>query len=385
MKNRWFRSAKIYQILIDRFAGADISCNKPDFLGGTIEGITGKLDYLSDLGINVIWLSPFWSTDKYHGYHILDFMTVDPRFGTEEQLRILIKEAHLRSIKVITDFVPNHISKDHPFFKNACSDRKSRYFKWFYFNNWPDDYLCFLDVKGLVKLNLDNPETARYIIDTAKYWLSTGIDGYRIDHIIGPSHKFWRRFYNEIKECYPESVLLGEAWGPGFSPENFKTINIRHKFIRKIFGISQESIQKEYIGEMDGVLDFWLNELIVKESVYGRGFTHNKEFRKKVNRHFNKYPEDYLLPAFLDNHDMNRFLWICKGDADVLLEALEFLISTRQPVIIYYGTERGMKNSDAVNHLHPNSDLYVREPVNWSEIDQKLYDRVKLLLRKSQV
>jgi len=380
MKSEWFRNAKIYQILVDRFSGADTSTNKADFLGGNIGGITEKLDYLVDLGINVIWLSPFWKTDKYHGYHILDYKEVDDHFGTADDLKILIKAAHEKSLRVITDFVPNHCSSGHPFFIDAVNNRDSLYRNWFYFKKWPDDYLCFLNVKELIKLNLNNPDTAEYIIEIARYWLSFGIDGFRLDHVIGPSHKFWKRFYNEIKAVYPDRVLIGEAWGPGFSSENFKTINIRHKFIRRIFGISQENLQREYFGEMDGILDFELNKIILDHVVKGKGFTADDHFKEKVKRHFRKYPENFFLVTFLDNHDMNRFLLHCKGDFDLLLEALRFLISTGKPVAIYYGTETGMINKTALSHEIHNSDLFVREPFDWSKIDYKLFDKLKELL-----
>ena len=382
MKPEWFKNARIYQILIDRFSGADTSINKPDFLGGNIKGITERLNYILELGVNTIWLSPFCKTNKYHGYHILDYKTVDNHFGSIDDLKFLIKKAHENSLRVITDFVPNHCSVKHPFFIEAKFDRNSKYYNWFYFKKWPDNYLCFFNVKELVKLNLDNPETRDYIIEIAKYWLSLGIDGYRIDHVIGPSHKFWKRFYNEIKAGYPNCVLFGEAWGAGISSAYFETINIRNKFFHRIFGVSQESLQKEYYGEMDGILDFRLNEIIKEAVSKGKGFTSDNEFRYKVRKHFSKYFENYYLITFLDNHDMNRFLMYCNGDFDLLLETLEFLLTTNKPVVIYYGTETGMFNKIQVKFDLHHSDLYVREPFDWCNINYKLYNKVKALINK---
>jgi len=382
MKPQWFKNAIVYQILIDRFSGADTSVNKPDFLGGNIKGITERLDYILELGVNTIWLSPFYRTNKYHGYHIIDFKNMDNHFGSIDDLKILIEKAHENSFRIITDIVPNHCSVKHPFFIEAKHNRNSKYYNWFYFKKWPDDYLCFLNVKELAKLNPDNRETQDYIIDVTKYWLSSGIDGYRIDHVIGPSHKFWKRFHNEIKAGYPDCVLFGEAWGEGISLACFETINIRNKFFHKIFGISQEGLQKEYYGEMDGILDFRLNEIIIKAVSKGKGFTSDNEFRNKVRNHFSKYPEDYYLVTFLDNHDMNRFLFYCNGNFDLLLEALEFLLTTGKPVVIYYGTEIGMCNTIPVSVDLHHSDLNVREPVDWCKINDKLYNRVKGLINK---
>jgi glycosidase len=382
MNTEWFDKAIIYQILIDRFSGATTTKNRPDFLGGNIKGISKKLDYLMELGINVIWLSPFCKTDEYHGYHITDYEVVDPHFGTTDDLKDLIKKAHEKSIKIIADFVPNHCSYKHPFFLDARNRRQSKYYDWFYFTKWPDDYLCFLKVKELPKLNLENTETRDYFVMTAKYWLSLGLDGYRIDHVIGPSHKFWKHFHNEIKSSFPACLLLGEAWGEGVLSEYFKTINIRNRYIRRVTGVSQESLQLEYYGELDGIIDFKLNELIIKAVSRGTGFTSDRYFRSEVSTHFNRYPNDYHLITFLDNHDMNRFLYHCKGDFNLFLEAIEFLLSTGRPVVIYYGTETGMVNKKPVITNQSFSDLLVREPLDWDKIDYRLYERVKQLISK---
>ncbi len=378
----WFKNAIIYQILIDRFAGAHKKENKPDFLGGNIKGIIKRLDYLADLGVNTIWLSPFCSTHEYHGYHITDYTKVDPHFGTSDDLHMLIEGAHKKSMRVITDYVPNHCSVHHPFFKEAVRSRESKYNKWFYFKKWPEDYLSFLDVRELAKLNLDNPETSDYFIDIAKYWLEYGLDGYRIDHVIGPSHTFWKKFRSEIKTCYPDCVLIGEAWGEGISSKFFETINFKRKLIRSLLGVSQDGIQKEYYGELDGILDFRLNDIITDAVSRGKGFASGNTFNRDVRKHFSKYPDDYYLVSFLDNHDMNRFLFCCNGDYDILLEALEFLLETSKPLIIYYGTEFGMCNTEPVTVNLPYSDLKVREPVDWKSQDRHLNDRVKELIHK---
>src|SRR4030042_4802976 len=133
MKLEWFKNAKIYQILIDRFSGADTSINKPDFLGGNIKGVTERLDYILELGVNTIWLSPFCKTNKYHGYNILGFKSVDNHFGSIDDLKFLIKKAHENSLRILTDFVPNHCSVKHPFFIEAKCNRNSKYYNWFYF------------------------------------------------------------------------------------------------------------------------------------------------------------------------------------------------------------------------------------------------------------
>ena len=198
----WFKNSIIYHILIDRFAGFKSKKNwdHPKFLGGNIRGIIDNLEYLKNLGINVIWISPFYKTTEYHGYHITDYYEVDSHFGDIEDIKELIETAHNIQLRIITDFVPNHCSKHHPFFIDAQKNENSEYRNWFYFNKWPNDYLCFLSIKEIPKLNLNNKKTSDYIINAAKYWLNLGFDGFRLDHVIGPSLRFWNNFNIEIKK-----------------------------------------------------------------------------------------------------------------------------------------------------------------------------------------
>jgi len=213
----WFKDAIIYHILIDRFAGFKSNENweKPIFIGGNIKGIEEKIPYLVELGINTLWISPFYKTSEYHGYHITDFYEVDPHFGRLQDLKDIIETAHENGIKIIADFVPNHCSKIHPYFMEAKRNKDSKYKKWFYFKKWPNNYLCFLSITDLPKINLEYRPAREHIIESAKYWLKQGLDGFRLDHVIGPSHKFWKQFIKEIKNFFPDTILIGEAWLQG--------------------------------------------------------------------------------------------------------------------------------------------------------------------------
>ncbi len=213
----WFKHAIIYHILIDRFAGYNPhgNPNQPVFLGGNLNGILNKLPYLKKLGINTLWISPFYKTSAYHGYHITDFNQVDPHFGSEQDLKKLIDTVHHQNMHIIADFVPNHCSIYHPFFQQALFDKHSSYRHWFYFTRWPHTYRCFLSVKELPKINLKHPPAREHILNAAKKWLNLGLDGYRLDHVIGPAHQFWNIFTRELKKDYPHIVLIGEAWMKG--------------------------------------------------------------------------------------------------------------------------------------------------------------------------
>jgi cyclomaltodextrinase / maltogenic alpha-amylase / neopullulanase len=379
----WFKQAIVYQIMIDRFAGCGSGDgNTPGFLGGNINGITDKLGYLKALGINTLWLSPFYQTSAYHGYHVTDFMTVEPNFGTREDLKALIKKAGDNGMRIIADFVPNHCSRHHPFFLEAQKDKGSNFHKWFTFIKWPHDYLCFLDVEALPKLNLDHPETRDHIIAAAKYWLSMGIDGFRLDHVMGPKHAFWKYFRREIKTEFPRAVLIGEAWLEGVKFKHLKTIQIKNKYIRWLSHLSQDSVQQEYYGELDGVLDFRFRELVISHIARSRALGQESTLGSALKRHYAGFPGDYFLPTFLDNHDMNRFLFECHNDIEKLMAAAEIQFQSDQPVIIYYGTETGMTHQNPVAVNRPGSDLEARHPMNWQTPNPVVFNFYKELIKK---
>ncbi len=380
----WFKNAIIYHIIIDRFAGFDSTDNwdKSTFLGGNIRGIIKKLPYLNDLGITTIWISPFYKTSAYHGYHITDFYQVDPHFGTLEDIKDIINAVHEHDMHIIADFVPNHCSRKHPFFKDAQTEKSSPYYDWFYFTKWPNDYLSFLNVKEIPKINLNNQQAREHIINAAKFWLSLGFDGFRLDHVIGPSHSFWKQFRKEIKDKYPNAVLIGEAWMMGIKRSELRTINIKNKFLKWLFGIASDNLLKEYIEELDGVLDFKVQELI--KNYVTNPYSSKQTFNKNIKRHFAHFPDGYLLPNFLDNHDMDRFLFQCGNDKEKLKAAAQIQFSLDQPSIIYYGTETGMTQTKSMWNIPLHGDLQVRQPMNWKKQDAGLVGFYKKLIEQKK-
>ena len=372
MSNEWFRDAVIYHILIDRFAGYKSNeWDKPTFLGGNIKGIIDKLDYIKELGINTLWISPFCQTSAYHGYHITDFFRIEPHFGNEDDLRELISEVHKAGMKIIADFVANHCSHKHPFFLDAQNSKNSKYGKWFYFKDRPDDYLCFLSFKELPKLNLDNRQTFTHIVDSAKFWLSLGIDGYRLDHCIGPKHRFWKAFREEVKNDYPDCVLIGEAWMRGIKFKELKTVNVRGKYLEWLRAEASDGLFKKYIGELDGVLDFAFQST-VRDFVLKR--ISKEKAVNRLQRHYSNFPSNFYLPTFLDNHDMERFLFTCSNSKALLKEAARIQFSIDQPKIIYYGTEIGMSQERSISELPAYGDLQARRPMKWESLDKELLE-----------
>ena len=175
----WLRQAVIYQIFVDRFAPdpdrsfadeADLS----GFCGGTLRGITSRLDYLRDLGVNCLWLTPIFTSPSHHGYDATDYYAIETRLGSEADLRALIEAAHQRGFRVLLDFVANHLSQEHPAFQTAQRDPASPSRDWFFFKHYPASYACFYDLPDLPIINTDQPAVREYLIGAAQHWLKLG-------------------------------------------------------------------------------------------------------------------------------------------------------------------------------------------------------------------
>lgn len=379
----WFKDSIVYHILIDRFSGYHTGRDwqKPEFMGGNLKGIREKLPYLDNLGINTIWISPVNTTTAYHGYHITDFYAIDPHFGTEQDLTQLIAEAHRMNIRIILDFVPNHCAVSHSLFQEALKDRKSSYRKWFYFKPWSDKYLSFLDIIELPKINLNHPDARQHITGAAIHWLKKGIDGFRLDHAIGPGHQFWKYFSRTIKLQDPEALLIGEAWMEGIRFSHLNTINIRNKYLRWLYDLNPEEVQREYIGELDGVLDFFFRNMIMRYIAWkDNPSDYHNQLKIKMKEHLDQFPGHYFLPTFVDNHDMSRFLFESDQNKDKLKKALKTQFDLPQPPILYYGTETALSHDIPVNLAIPYSDLQARKPMPWDSLDMDMVTFCKELI-----
>lgn len=371
-RRTWFKQAIIYQIFIDRFAGFSSTkhWNTPAFLGGNLKGIIQKLPYLQDLGVNTIWISPFYQTSAYHGYHITDFLKIDPHFGTLNDIHELVHQIHEHQMYILADFVPNHCSSRHPFFIHAQQNPRSQYKKWFYFTRWPDHYLRFLSVNQLPKLNLRHGPARNHILQAALYWLDQGFDGYRLDHVIGPSNQFWQWFARNIRDHKKGTVLIGEAWMMGIKFRELNTIHVPWKTLKWLIGgAASDCLLQSYHGLLDGVLDFRFQEL-------ANSYIHSKDKQKiiqEIQHRYTKFPKDYFLPTFLDNHDMDRFLFQTGNNLDKLKEAIHIQFQNPQPPIIYYGTETGMTQTKSLWSQPAHGDLLARQPMNWDKPDPDMF------------
>lgn len=369
----------IYHILIDRFDGgwSTPPKNINGFLGGTLKGVTKRLDYIESLGATAIWLSPFLKTESYHGYHITDYEEIEPKFGTWDDLRTLITEAHKRGMKIIADFVPNHCYESHPFFKEAATNHKSPYRKWFFFKGeGKTGYKSFLSYSILPKFNLKYKPAAEYMIGIAETLIKLGIDGLRVDHALGVPMPFLKELRTRVHNINPKTIVIGEIWQSNVTRKFFNTLYFRNVFCRMyyyIFGIKQETVQLSYKNVLDGVLDFEFRNIMLEEIESGRGIKGNAILEKKLQKHFARYRKSNLIPIlFLDNHDTDRILFKCGQDKNLLEEALRTMKNCGKPYIIYYGTEKFMANETTIENAEDYADLRVREAMPWEYHHYKL-------------
>jgi maltose alpha-D-glucosyltransferase / alpha-amylase len=241
----WFKHAVFYEVFIRGYYDANGDGS------GDLQGVREKLDYLQWLGIDCLWLLPFYpSPMRDGGYDIADFFNVAPDYGSLGDLVHLLEDAHRRGIRVIADLVMNHTSDRHPWFQESRSSRTNPKADWFVWNDddqrWPDVRVIFTDVERSnwtydeqrgqyywhrfyshqPDLNYDNPEVADAMIELVRFWLDLGLDGFRLDAIpylyqrdgttgehLPETHQFLRRIRKELEAGYPGRVLLAEANG----------------------------------------------------------------------------------------------------------------------------------------------------------------------------
>jgi glycosidase len=377
---RWWDDAVFYQVFVDRFSRADTDeplgdPTLPEFCGGDLRGVIRRLDYLRSLGATALWLSPINCTAAYHGYHVTDYMDVEARFGGMAAFGELL-EAARPDFRIILDWVPNHVHRTHPFFQEAEQSSKSRYRDWFYFDR-QGRYLCFLDVSELPKLNLDHPAARQYMIECCLKWLDMGIDGFRLDHVLGPSIDFWRVFREAVKGRYPSAFLLGEAAFMGIRLKHLNTLKLPHRYrhyLRSLSSVKGESVassvMQEYVDLLDGLLDFEFQRILKAEVAQAPGSPSPHRVQSLLDAHYERFPDGCVLPSFLDNHDMNRFLFEAGGSKARLMRAAEIQFQQKQPPVIYYGTEAGLGQSRAV--LGDYGDLQARQMMPWDNQDLQL-------------
>lgn len=343
----WSSDAVIYQIFPDRFhPGNGRSWNNTDDLnaihGGTLRGIIDQLDYIAGMGFNCLWLTPFFpDDDTHHGYHATDYFDVKPGLGTLADVRELVAKAHKRGIRLLLDFVANHWSSEHESFQAAVQDKNSPYYDWYNWIEWPHDYETFFGVMELPQVNVDNPDVRDYLLRSARFWLAdVGFDGLRLDYALGPSHDFWTDLRATVKQIKPDAWLFGEV-------------------------VETPTTILSYEGRLDGCLDFPLMQAL--RDTFALQRMDLAAFDAFLNNHLRFFPPTFSLPSFLDNHDMNRFLYVAKNDpARLKLAALCQFTLPGAPVV-YNGTEVGVSQQMGMAQPGSQGMAEARQRMAWGD------------------
>jgi glycosidase len=364
----WMDGAVIYHIFLDRYhpGTPDGEWRGEKGIrtrhGGNLKGVRASLPYLQDLGVTCLWFSPLHPAETYHRYDGIDFFEVDSDLGTIQDLRELVTECHARGMRVWLDYVPSHCSWRHPAFELAQRTQDAPTYPWFTFNRWPDDYRSFLQVaKYLPSFDTNDPGARQYLIDAAQFWLrDVGVDGFRLDHAIAPSFDFWVAFRRATEAVKADVVNVGEA-------------------------TDTPDCLRRYRGHLHGVLDFPLARAL--RLSFGTGSWNVAtldNFLASYERFMSDGPGRI---SFLDNHDMDRFLWVAGNDRDRLKLAALCQFTLGGTPVVYYGTEIGMTQEAGKDQPGSGGDAQARRDMPWdrSRWDEDLlaYYRALIALRRA--
>lgn len=341
---------------------------RPDwnsFYGGDIEGIRSNLEYLSDLGVTVVYLNPIFTSKSNHKYDAASYMEVDPHFGTNEEFKAFVDECHSRDMRVVIDLAVNHTGHTYWAFVDARQKgRESDYWDWYEWKNWPlpggietapanplEYYDCWWGFGQMPNLNFDlsrvnseehsvrnidgavpNRALVDHLLDVTEYWLKdVGIDGYRLDVAGEVPYWFWELFRERVREAKPDAYILGELWGASPDWVNGKYFDavMNYKFFR------------------DPVLRFLC-----------RGEISAVQFDRELAPGRLVYPEEGVLAQMnlMGSHDTERYLTTAGGDFRRLKLAALFAMTYVGAPAIYYGDEIGMEGGH---------DPDCRRPFDW--------------------
>ena len=338
---------------------------------GDLNGVTEKLDYIKDMGFNGIWLMPIMPSTTYHKYDVVDYYNIDEEYGTLEDFKNLLKEAHDRDIRVIIDFVMNHSSKQNPWFQEACTYLRSLgegeepdltvcpYVDYYHFSR--ENQSGYRKVAGsdwyyegqfddiMPDLNLESQEVRDEFEKIADFWIDLGVDGFRMDAAMHYDEKnlslnleVLNWFYNYCLSKNPEFYMVSEVWASEATIANYYESQTPSMF--NFAGSSAEGvIVKTAMGS--GNANKFVDAMIDYQATYSE-----------------RNP-NYIDAPFLTNHDQVRVANNLIGDEAKLKMAAGLLLTMSGSPFVYYGEEIGMKSAG-------KKDENKRLPMVWSATDQ---------------
>ena len=330
----WLRDAVVYEIFVDRFSNGNHHLDPPNvaawgsapcatgFMGGDLAGITSRLEYLADMGVSVLYLTPIFLASANHRYNTYDYFTIDPRVGTLDDFRELVAKVHRLGMRILLDGVFNHCGRGFfPFFDVMENGRASAWTGWFHVDDYPvDAYGChrfegWLGAAEVPEINLANPDARAYMLRVAEYWTAQGIDGWRLDAVPHVRHRaFWRELCHVVRRVNPEAYLLAEIWGDP-SP---------------------------WLGaDFDGATNYAFRDAIVG-FLFERSLTPSA-FAERLERATCRDPHIAAgMCNLLGSHDTPRLWTLAGGDERLVRIALTLLFAFPGIPCVYYGDEIGL-------------------------------------------
>lgn len=352
----WSKGTVFYQIFPERFCNGDPT-NDPEntepwgatptrenYLGGDLQGIINKLDYLENLGVEALYLTPIFKASSNHKYDTVDYFQIDPSFGTSDDLKKLVQLCHGKGMKIILDGVFNHCGYFFPPFQDLLKNGvHSRYKDWFLYERLPLDpenlnYETTGYYRWMPKLRLSNPEVRAYVLKIARFWMTEAqIDGWRLDVADEVDYTFWHEFRQVVKAINPQAFILAETWR-----ENREMLR----------GDQMDSVMNYLF--RDAVVDFFAKKQITPE-----------QFDARINRFLGVYTTTAHLSLYnlLGSHDTPRFLTLCQEDHRVFKAASAFQLCFPGIAGIYYGDEIGLTGEN---------DPDCRKAMDWAPPSAKL-------------
>ena len=341
------------------------------FYGGDIEGIHQKLDYLEDLGVTIIYFNPLFQAKSNHKYDAVDYMKLDPHFGTEEDFKKFVNEAHQRGIRIILDCAFNHTGETFWAFQEGMKNGpESKFYDWYEWKKWPmpnpsktpnfkpsDYYECWWGYGEMPNLNYDldelnpsensiknidlaNPnwEVVNYVLDVAEYWISDmDLDGFRLDVPNEVPFWFWKLFREKVKSIKPDAYLVGELWSNAV-----------------------DWVNNDYF---DAVMNYAYFKDPVMRFFNARKCS-AKDFDRDLKQGLLSYPTQatQVMMNLIDSHDTFRYLESSGGDIPRLEMAVLFQMTYVGTPHIWYGDEVGMMGAHDPDCRQPFDWEYTKDP-----------------------
>ncbi len=354
-----YKGGIIYHIFVDRFNkigkvnirdgfvyrndwGGSITKNTTDrtllnyeVFGGNLKGVIDKLDYLKNIGVNIIYLSPIFMAPSNHKYDTSNYEKIDPMYGNEEILQELINEAKERKIGIVLDGVFNHIGSDSIYFnKNnhfdvvgAYNSKESIYYDWFNFNNWPDDYASWWGIKTLPSVNQSNKDLQEYISMIITKYMNMGLLGFRLDVVDEIHHELLTKICASVYSVKKDALIIGEVW------EDAST------------KIAYSNRRGYFLGEeLNSVMNYPLKDALISY-VYDNDCNKLFYVYQMIE---NNYPEfvKHNLMNLIGSHDTRRILSILK-EKDNYIDKLKIISGLQYTFYgipsIFYGDEVGIE------------------------------------------